>query len=320
MSDESLFQDVVSGDSSVAASATSQEYGSVSTYRGSVGSFADFGNANHALRAEVRREQLQKYADEPNGFDYDENTCYRNAVLIMLMTSEVFRKYVKWHIQQLDELGSFRNDNLRYSDLVVELRRLSEVFWGRDGTDRQEEATGVFWRCVISKKNPRRWPRHGPRDKQQGAQEFLSWISENLRLQAQAQDELVEVVPEFDEIIQVRHVQRYTCTSCDAQKSFKHRSPNSELNDFLMLNLDNGRNKSTSDTAQQATAAIDQLLVSLNKELVNERRCAECETQWKDHKRTTTIQEALDVAIAQNHDKRGGQWTHLQRLTEVIST
>ena len=318
MSHESALHDMVSGDSPITASTTSQDYGSGSTQRSSVGSFADFGNVNHAFRADIRRERLQKYAHEPNGFNYHKNTCYRNAVLIMLMTSDVFMRYVNWHVRQIDELQSLADYYFQYTDVLVELKRLYEVFWNSNGRDEREAAMSVFWTYVISEGNPLRWPPQGPQDTQQDAQEFLPWIFDNLRLQVQAQNELVEIVPEFDEIIRVRHVQRYTCTSCGAQPSVKHRQPNPELDDFLMLNPNNGRNKSTSNTAQQATATIDQLLVSSIKELVNGRRCAECETKWVDRKKTLLTSEALDAAVAENNAKRGRQWTHLQRLPEVM--
>ena len=285
----------------------------IDTPRGSVGQLHSPARPDSAFRAKIRHVCFDKYSNEPQGLDNASNMCYRNAVLAMLITSDLFMQYVVWHVQQLEE-NDLGGENTHYADPLMELKAISDVYW--QGCTPSDLTTAVrrFWKYVKSVEDDP-WPRRGSIGDQQDAQEFLSWLFFHVRSALRYENQF-ETVDRFDQMVQVGHVNRHMCANCGAHNPTKHRIARSPPGDLLMLEL-----KTTSqsnDQRKRSLHTIDQLLQFSVRSVASGYYCPKCDDLWEKQKSNFTDPETRKAAISEKQGKLARQWTNLQTLPEVM--
>ena len=239
--------------------------------------------------------------------------CYRNAALIMLMTSDVFMQYVTWHIEKYAELAHMELLNGE-SDPLPQLSLLYQVYWPNTTKKQRQDAIDGFWAYVQKFKRDGRWPRHGKHDSEQDAHEFLTWIFSNLRTQLQkAGAGLEELITPFNDIVQVAYARRKLCVDCGIGKPVKHRIRGPEGEYFLMIDLGQKRGVPTSKAR-----AIREVLDDSIQRSTTGFRCDECREDWKEKQAKIQDQHVLKTQRSVMEDKAGKEWVRLRLLPEVL--
>ena len=143
------------------------------------GQFQRLSYPDYNFRRYVREATFDKHSHEPEGYDYTGNMCYRNAVILMLMTSDVFMKFVIRHVQLIadaqDASDPWPEGINSHQDLLTELKRVSDDYWPNVDLKQRKKAMGKFWRYVKRIK-PAGWQHIDNLGEEQDAEEFLTWI------------------------------------------------------------------------------------------------------------------------------------------------
>ena len=292
------------------SSSIHQRNSSHSTSPDSVGTFDDFNATKDAIRTIVRNLHFYKGANEPQGFDYSGNMCYRNAVLVMLMTSDVFMQYVIFHLRRL-RIRSLGTRERPYSDPLTKLKRLSDTYWLNTELSRRAKAMSSFWKYVMLFKASERWPLEGDQNDEQDAQEFLQWLFSNVRYQL-LRNNLIDEIQCFDDLLTVPHLERKICAACGSQNPVKHRMERVTPEDFLVVNL-NGFGPDHKSTSQiRPVPTIQVLLQESIQRPITDWRCDSC------FENNVEISHGIGGARAATAGKAGCHSAHLGRLPEVL--
>jgi uncharacterized UBP type Zn finger protein len=259
---------------------------------------------------------LERAAYGPEGFSYDGAVCYRNAVLIMLLTSDVLMKYVRdWHASRVEnrrQLAQTADNELEseYTDVFVKLNELWEIYDADVKSAKLKNAMTKYWTYLCSPQvGDYPWPVGG----QQDAHEFLMWILGTFRSQLGQNPYLASEADYLNQLIQVGHASRKLCTKCGGKNPKKYRLSVDAREDRLLIHLsDRASNGPANSAGTQSPVKLTDLLEYSTRPASTGWLCDECHAKWRTM--YTQIVDGKEKKAAQKvkDSKPGREWAHLR--------
>jgi ubiquitin C-terminal hydrolase len=298
-----------------------------STPPGTAGESPDWPEFNDAFRQELRNEV---YLDRrsPRGFLFDDNVCYRNAVLIMLMSSNTLMSFINKylhpelmkHKRRLNEKSKSKSG---YNDLLLEIAGLAKNGFHAPKKDTREEEMEISWTYIRSVDVgwQGRWRKTG----QQDAGEFLGFILESSRIQLNLTADFIErserkrcnevIRSGLDEVIRVGWAKKKMCTGTGCVKSnpVKHRIGQGDIGDVLQVSL-----PKEGEPSFGTRPTLADLLDRLVRQPANGYLCDDCQSVWEDEYNAITNKKWKDSMEKEKTEKPGREWSYLRVLPEVL--
>lgn len=184
---------------------------------------------------------------QPQGWSYAPYYCYRNAVLVMLLSSDRFMGYIeKYHLQVIHNLRDKTPDDddfdfpplKGHTDILLEIYQLWVLFSDPQRYHLMPVQMDLFWEYArkVGKDFELEWTFKDEQD----VHEFLTWIFDIYTKQA---DQWIEDHPlaqqkkALDSIMQLAAVVMHRCVDCRQTKNEKVRSDQADYSYAWNLSL-----------------------------------------------------------------------------------
>ncbi|RMZ87481.1 hypothetical protein DV736_g5286, partial [Chaetothyriales sp. CBS 134916] len=292
-----------------------------------------FRSPNPEFLSAVRTPPDNTASNEPVGLSFADNTCYRNAVVIMLLSTWPIMSFIQnYHRLKLLSL-EYENEEVvynnglsvpaaNYSNLLLDLDRLYRVLWDTpskektrrlrqemDKLERRLEADTAFTYQFL--------PRQ-----QSDARQFLEYFLNQCGFQLDESSTFLQDAQDWRDLFTLSQTDRKRCRGCWQTNHVKHRTAHIQTNTswtLVMKKFDNAGQE-----IKQKSFTLDELLRQWRKTPGESWYCDDCvadfEAKFKDKhghldKNSAEYWDAKKERDSSNEDWR---WYSYASLPEVL--
>ncbi|RMD40413.1 hypothetical protein DV735_g4728, partial [Chaetothyriales sp. CBS 134920] len=233
----------------------------------------------------IRNPPDSTASNEPGALSSTGNSCYRNAVVIMLLSTRPIMSFIQnYHrlkILQLEEEPqniSYLNGSSvsaeYYSNLLLELEKLYSTLWETPSTTKTKRLRTEMNKLVSYLKKDDFFEDQFPHNQQSDAGQFLEYFINRCGAELEETTNFLQDAQDWRDLFTLRQTDRKRCRDCWQINHVKHRTEQIQNNNTWTLVMK--RFDHLGQEIKQDSFTLDQLLNQWRKTPGESWYCDDC--------------------------------------------
>ncbi|RMZ75326.1 hypothetical protein DV737_g5336, partial [Chaetothyriales sp. CBS 132003] len=292
-----------------------------------------FRSPNPEFLSAVRIPPDNTASNEPGGLSFAGNTCYRNAVIIMLLSTQPIMSFIhnyhKWKLLSLEDENEevVYNNGLsvpaeNYSNLLLDLDQLYPVMWDAPSKKKTQRLRQEMDMLESRLQADPIFQMQFPPGQQSDARQFLEYFLNQCAFQLDESATFLQDAQDWRDLFTLRQADRKRCRGCWQINHIKHRTAHIQANTswtLVMKKFDH-----VGQEIKQKSFTLDELLRQWRKTPGESWYCDDCvadfEAKFKDkygHLDKNSA-EYRDVKKERDSSNEDWRWYSYTSLPEVL--
>ncbi|RMZ75139.1 hypothetical protein DV738_g5632, partial [Chaetothyriales sp. CBS 135597] len=249
-----------------------------------------FRPLNPEFLSAVRTPPEDTMSSQPGGLSSKHNTCYRNAVVIMLLSTQPIMSFVQhYHRKKLLLLENQNKDILyvngstvpavEYSNILLELEKLYSSLWELPSKEKTDQLRKEMNRFSEKLGEDEMFQFQFPLDEQADARQFLEYLINLCASQLEETTTFSQDAQDWKDLFALRQTDRKRCRGCWRKNHVKHRTAHIQTNTSWTLVMK--RFDQVGQEIEKDSFTLDELLRQWRKTPGESWYCDDCVAEFE---------------------------------------